>query len=138
MPDAVVHRDDWLLPNLREHPDDDRDGDEGRAHSRAFSVTETVQIRGSDAGLVQGLLDDVEDDLAMVLGGLARQEAGAGGGDVGFTGVAEDVAGVRHDADSHLVRGAFEAHRELDPGGLYVSLAAAAHRACVCEGEARQ
>ena len=61
-----------------------------------------------------------------------------GGGDVGFAGVAEDVAGVRHDADRHLVRGAFEAHRELNPGGLYVSLAAAAHRACVCEGEARQ
>eukprot|EP00982_Pelagococcus_subviridis_P007762 30723-Pelagococcus_subviridis.AAC.4 len=112
VPDAVVHAHDRFSPDLRQHSHDDGDGDERRAHSWPLRVTQDVEIFRRDARLVERRLDEVQDHLSVVLRGLPGEEPRPRRRDVRLPRVAQDRAVGAHDADGHLVRGAFETHRE--------------------------
>lgn len=111
MSHAVVHSHDGLVPEARQDPDGEGADLERGPHAGPAGVAEAVEVGGGDAGGLEGGVDQGEEVVEVVVGGLPREEAVAGGSDVGVAGVGEDGAVEGDDADADLVGGA------LDPQG---------------------
>ena len=107
---AVVDGHDGLLPEQGENAGDHGAGLEGGAHARAFGVAEAIYVSGGEAArLFQGGVNEGQDMLLVMNGGLARQEALARGSDEGVARIGQDAPVQANDSHPDLVG------RPLDP-----------------------